>query len=80
MPRLVYYHYYSFPDSVSSCTRVPQSRLCVSVRSETRARPESVSFLYSVISGFLVFSKILFASRFLEFLAAVLICIVINSP
>ena len=53
LPSLVYHLYYLSPDSASSCTRVPQSRLCVSVWSE----PESVSRHSLVISGFLPISR-----------------------
>ena len=53
---LIYHQLLSFPDSVSSCTRVPQLRLCVSVRSEPEHARVCVSHC-SVISGFLVFSS-----------------------
>ena len=36
---LIFPQYHSFPDSTSSCTRVPQSRLCVSVRFEPEHVP-----------------------------------------
>ena len=54
---IIFHHqYYSVPHSVSSCTCVPQSRLCVSVRSEPQHIP-SLCLHYSVISKTLVFSK-----------------------
>ena len=54
LPSIIYYHYYIFPDSASSCTRVPQSCLCVLVRSEP-GHVLSLRLHYSVISGTLVF-------------------------
>ena len=36
LPSIIYYQYYIFPDSASSCTRVPQSCVCVLVRSEPK--------------------------------------------
>ena len=54
----IYFHHQYYPalHSVSSCTRVPQSRLCVSVCSEPEPFP-SLRLHYSVISGIVVSSK-----------------------
>ena len=53
---IFHYQYYSVLHSVSSCTRVPQSRLCVSVRSEPDHVP-SLRLHNPVFCGTLVFSK-----------------------
>ena len=45
-----HHQYYSVPHSVSSYIHVPQSRRCVSVRSESEHVP-SLCQHYSVISG-----------------------------
>ena len=65
--------------SVSSCTHVPQSSLCASVRSEPEhARVGVVTLRLFLDSWYFPIAS--FASRLLEFPAVILIYIVINSP